>query len=156
MWKWIGGIVAAVLTSVLTWWLTQGVSRVAIPPPQPPAGHIVPNTPAGVGACATGAAPDNSFHNAPASNGSWDWNCDGQEEHEWGTCESLTKAQCDPNTNVTKSPPGFCSEIRAAAGCVPKVASCGTSGWVYPCFYNQADGRCHAGGYETAAIVRCK
>jgi hypothetical protein len=122
-------------------------------PPQPH--HQTP--PAnGVGACASGGSPNDEFHDAPAPNGSWDWNCNGQIESEWGTCESLTRAQCDPNTNETGAPPGFCTELRTTGGCPPKLGECGQPGWIYPCFYNPADGRCHAGGYETAKIMRCR
>jgi hypothetical protein len=112
--------------------------------------------PVGVGACAAGSSPNNEFHDVAASNGSWDWNCNGQVEREWSTCENLTRSQCDPNTNATGAPPGFCSELRAPSGCTPRVAQCGQAGWIYPCFYNPADGRCHAGGYETAAVMRCR
>jgi hypothetical protein len=126
-------------------------------PSRPPALPTEPkSSPVAVGACATGNAPSNVFHDSPASNGSWDWNCNGQIEREWGTCEALTREQCDPNTNVTGAPSGFCSELRGVNGCIPKVAACGTQGWYYPCFYNSADGRCHAGGYETATVMRCK
>jgi hypothetical protein len=110
----------------------------------------------GLGACASGAAPSLQFHDVAAPNGSWDWNCDGQVEREFGTCENLTREQCDPNTNVTKAPPGFCTQLRTAKGCTPNIGQCGQSGWIYPCFYDAADGRCHAGGYETAAVMRCK
>ncbi len=114
------------------------------------------STPKGIGACASGGSPSNEFRDAPAPNGSWDWNCNGQIERELGTCENLTRAQCDPNTNATGAPPGFCTELRAAGGCLPKIGECGQQGWVYPCFYNPADGRCHAGGYETAKVMRCR
>jgi hypothetical protein len=110
----------------------------------------------GIGACASGAPPDNNFHNAAAPNGSWDWNCDGQIEQAFGSCESLTRQQCDPDTNATNGPPGFCTEIRAVSGCIPKVAECGQAGYIYPCFYNAQDGRCHAGGYETPMTMQCR
>jgi hypothetical protein len=110
----------------------------------------------GVGACASGDSPSNEFHDEPASNGSWDWNCNGRVEREWSPCENLTREQCDPSTNKTGAPPGFCTELRAAAGCPEKIGECGKQGWIYPCFYNASDGRCHAGGYETAQIMRCK
>ena len=126
------------------------------PRPSSPNRPVEHPRPVGVGACATGGAPSNVFYDTPASNGSWDWNCNGQTEREWGTCEALTREQCDPNTNATGAPPGFCSALRGVSGCIPKVAACGTQGWVYPCFYSSADGRCHAGGYETAKVMRCK
>jgi len=125
-------------------------------PPSSASRPVEDARPVGIGACATGAAPSSVFHDTPASNGSWDWNCDGQIEREWGTCEALTREQCDPNTNATGASPGFCSELRGVSGCLPTVAACGTQGWVYPCFYNSADGRCHAGGYETAKVMRCQ
>jgi len=109
-----------------------------------------------IGACASGVSPSNEFHDAPASNGSWDWNCDGQIEREWGPCENLTRQQCEPNTNATGAPPGFCAQLRAEGGCPPKVGECGKEGYIYPCFYNPADGRCHAGGYELAKVMRCR
>lgn len=161
MWKWIGGVGTAVLIGVLTWVFTDGLKglfegahpsppiAIASPPDQP-------HKPAGRGACADGSAPDHGFHNVAAANGSWDWDCNGQVETERGACESLARAQCDPNTNVTRASPGFCSQIRGVAGCSPGVAACGTQGYIYPCFYNAADGRCHAGGYETAAVQRCR
>ena len=107
-------------------------------------------------ACDTGATPSNEFHDAPASNGSWDWNCNGETEREWSPCENLTREQCDPSTNATGAPPGFCTDLRAEGGCPPKIGECGKPGYIYPCFYNAADGRCHAGGYETAQIMRCR
>jgi hypothetical protein len=183
--KWVGGIVATVVGGVLIWHFTTPAGSGPQPTPSPVATvqpqrkcDNMPNKGAacsvGAGACSqTGswvcnergdglicnAVPnraDNGFHNVAASNGSWDWNCDGQTERQWGTCESLTRAQCDPNTNATHGPPGFCSELRKPQGCTPTVAACGTNGWIYPCFYNQADGRCHAGGYETAAVMACR
>jgi len=171
MGKWIGGLLGTVLAGVLIWWLTVGVhDTVRKPPqsePQPPAAAggptvaastqaAAPSTPPGVGACSAGAKPDDNFHDTAAANGSWDWNCNGQAERQYGTCEALTKEQCDPNTNATHAPPGFCAQVRGPAGCTPTVAACGASGQLYPCFYNPADGRCHAGGYETAAVMRCK
>jgi hypothetical protein len=110
----------------------------------------------GIGACSSSSSPVNEFRDAPAPNGSWDWNCDGQIDHAWVACENLTQAQCDPHTNATGTPPGFCGEIRAPTGCKPIVGECGQSGWLYPCFYNKADGRCHAGGYETATLMKCR
>ncbi|SRR6266568_3179840 len=37
MWKWVGGIVGAVITAVLTWWLTEGIRSRPAPPPINPA-----------------------------------------------------------------------------------------------------------------------
>lgn len=112
--------------------------------------------PRGIGACADGRLPSNEWHDAAAPNGSWDWNCNGQIERQWGPCENLRPEQCTPHTNATGAPPGFCTELRAPSGCLPKVGECGQAGWIYPCFYNSADGRCHAGGYELATPMRCK
>lgn len=109
-----------------------------------------------IGACANGDSPSNEFHDAPAPNGSWDWNCNGQVEREFVPCENLTREQCDPNTNFTGVPPGFCSDLRAEGGCLPKIGECGKPGYVYPCFYKPEDGRCHAGGYERAQAMRCR
>lgn len=149
-------------------------------PDQPPrrACENLPNKGAacqvGLGACAQtgtwvcnqagtglvcGAVPnqrDNNFHNVVSSNGSWDWNCDGQIERQWGACENLSPAQCRPNTNVTHAPPGFCDTLRKPNGCPPTTSECGHSGYLYPCFYNPSDGRCHAGGYETSAVMACR
>lgn len=152
-------LVALIAGGSSPWWWEKVFPPPFTPPPYdatPSPTQTPPPAPVGIGACATGAAPSNEFHDMPASNGSWDWNCNGQIEREWGTCENLTQAQCDPNTNVTGAPAGFCTEIRAAGGCPPKIGECGKQGWVYPCFYNPADGRCHAGGYETATVMRCK
>lgn len=143
--QWIGGILATVIGGVLIYWLTVGFPI-----------NTRSSTPKGIGACADGGLPSNAFHNTPAANGSWDWNCDGRIEREWDTCESLTQEQCDPNTNATGAPPGFCTQIRSENGCVPTIGECGQAGWIYPCFYNSADGRCHAGGYETAKIMECR
>jgi hypothetical protein len=97
------------------------------------------------------------FSNIAAPNGSWDLDCNGAVEKEWVTCESLSRDQCDPNTNYThKAAGGFCTSPRAVAGCLPSVAECGQRIWVYPCFWNANDGRCHAGGYETATTMQCK
>jgi hypothetical protein len=159
MWKQIGGVAAAILTGVLTWWLTEGLREREIPvtPGSSPATvALTQQQPPGVGACASGASPDRAFHNAAAANGSWDWDCNGTVERQWAACENLSRAQCDPNTNQTGAPPGFCSEIRSPGGCTPQIAACGQSGWVYPCFYNAADGRCHAGGLETAVTMACR
>jgi hypothetical protein len=142
------------------WWWSKLFPPVASKPPvqQDNSQRPAPEPPKhfGLGACASGATPSLEFHDVIAPNGSWDWNCNGQVEREWGPCENLTRAQCDPNTNVTKAPPGFCTELRAPGGCPPKLGECGQSGWIYPCFYNSADGRCHAGGYETATVMRCR
>ena len=152
-------VIALIAGGSAPWWWGK-VFPTPAPTPALPAVQtpVQPDNPApkGIGACASGASPNNQFHDAPAPNGSWDWNCDGQTEREWGTCENLTRAQCEPNTNATGAPPGFCTELRAAGGCLPKVGECGQSGWIYPCFYNPADGRCHAGGYEKAAVMRCR
>lgn len=126
-----------------------------------PENKSIPATPTptarrGIGACADGDSPNTAFHDTAAANGSWDWDCNGQVEREFGVCENLTREQCDPHTNATGAPPGFCSEIRSEGGCPPKVAECRKSGYVYPCFYNAQDGRCHAGGYETAQVMRCR
>ena len=91
-----------------------------------------------VGACATGASPSNAFRQEPASNGSWDWNCNGKVERQYGACENLSPEQCKPNTNVTGASPGFCSAYRAPDGCKARVAQCGASGYIYPCFFNAA------------------
>jgi hypothetical protein len=97
------------------------------------------------------------FNEIAGPNGSWDWDCNGRVEKQWATCESLTKDQCDPNTNVTKKAAGgFCTALRDTGGCPPTAADCGQKIWVYPCFWNAADGRCHAGGYETATVMACK
>lgn len=156
---WLLGSVGAIAAAVLTAWslhLFGPKSR----PVDPGIGDQTPPVtspePAGIGACGSGDAPSNTFHDAAAPNGSWDWNCDGQVEREWSPCENLAPAQCQPHTNATGAPPGFCSEIRSEGGCVPKIAECGQEGWTYPCFYNPADGRCHAGGYERATVMRCR
>jgi hypothetical protein len=97
------------------------------------------------------------FRDIASPNGSWDWDCNGTVEKQWATCESLTKDQCDPNTNVTqRAPGGFCTQLRSPGGCPPDAAECGQRIWTYPCFWNAADGRCHAGGYETATTMACK
>ena len=115
-----------------------------------------PTAAKGIGACGDGNTPSNEFHNAPASNGSWDWNCDGNVERQWNVCENLSRKDCEPHTNATGAPPGFCTELRAEGGCPPNLGECGKSGWIYPCFYNAEDGRCHAGGYETASVMGCR
>jgi hypothetical protein len=149
----IAVVIALIAGGSAPWWW----ARLFPDPPPPPAPvHEEKGPPAGIGACASGESPSQQFHEIPASNGSWDWDCDGQIEREWGPCENLTRAQCDPNTNVTGAPPGFCSELRGVGGCPPKLAECGKPGWIYPCFYNSADGRCHAGGYELAKAMRCR
>jgi len=163
--QWIGGLLATVIGGVLIYWLTVGFpswvggknnsNRYQDDLRQhSDIGRALPKV--GIGACASGASPSNEFHDSPAANGSWDWNCDGQVEREWGTCEALSREQCIPNTNVTGARPGFCPELRGPQGCVPKIGECGQSGWVYPCFLSPADGRCHAGGVETATIMRCR
>jgi hypothetical protein len=149
-------VVALIAGSSAPWWWEKVFppsqkGGIAAPDPSP-----APLTPAGVGACASGLTASNDFHNASAPNGSWDWNCDGRIERQWGTCEALTREQCDPHTNATGAPPGFCTELRAPGGCAPKLGECGQAGWIYPCFYNPADGRCHAGGYETATTMACR
>lgn len=144
----VGVLIALLAGGSAPWWWAKLFPG---PAPTPPA-----TVTAGVGACASGNSPVNEFHDAPAPNGSWDWNCDGNVERAWGACENLSRAQCEPNTNVTGAAPGFCTEIRAPSGCRPTVAECGQSGWIYPCFYNPADGRCHAGGYETAIVMKCR
>ncbi len=149
----IAVVVALIAGGSAPWWWGKLFPSPSV---QPPVGAVTPPRSSGIGACVSGDSPSNQFHDAPASNGSWDWNCNGQTEREWGTCENLTRQQCDPNTNETGGPPGFCTELRAVGGCPPKIGECGQAGWVYPCFYNPADGRCHAGGYETAKIMRCK
>jgi len=153
------GIIVAIVIGIAVsgsapWWWSEVFPSHEIRPTVPQA--PIQEAPRGVGACASGASPDGNFHNSPAANGSWDWNCDGQIERAFGSCESLSRQQCDPNTNVTNVPPGFCSELRAPAGCVPQVAECGHAGYIYPCFYNSADGRCHAGGYETPTTMQCR
>jgi hypothetical protein len=112
--------------------------------------------PVGLGACATGSKPSNSFRQERAANGSWDWNCDGNVEKQYQSCESMAPKACTPNTNATGSPPGFCSTLRAPDGCKAPPAQCGSTGYIYPCFYHAADGRCHAGGYETEAKLGCR
>lgn len=163
-------VIALIAGGSLPWWWEK-----IFPPSEPsaPAGNVAPSptpTPSptaenstptpkprrGIGACADGDSPSTAFHDSPAPNGSWDWDCNGQVVREWGVCENLTREQCDPHTNATGAPPGFCSEMRYEGGCTPKVAECGKPGWIYPCFYNAQDGRCHAGGYETAQVMRCK
>ena len=148
----IGVVLALAVGGSAPWWWTS----VFKPKPVIPADPIEKKPVAGLGACSDGSTPSGDFHDAAATNGSWDWNCDGQVEKEYTVCENLTRAQCDPNTNAAHGPPGFCSELRAPGGCTPKVASCGLSGYIYPCFYDAADGRCHAGGYETATVMRCR
>jgi hypothetical protein len=159
--KWLGGIAAAVLTGVLTWWLTQGL-RFKSSTPQPVPADVMEHTPApaGVGACADGASPDHGFHNTPAANGSWDWDCNGTVERQWGACENLG-SQCPPPNSAPRrasvdAPHGFCSELRGPAGCTPQIAECGRSGWTYPCVLSDADGRCHAGWFETATVMACR
>ena len=110
----------------------------------------------GLGVCGAGLPASNQFHDVAGPDNDWDWNCDGEVTREYGSCESLTREQCDPNTNATGKPPGFCSGLRGPLGCSPSVGECGKSGYVYPCFYTPSDGRCHAGGYETATVMRCK
>src|SRR6266550_9017754 len=118
-------IVVAVLIALIAggsapWWWGK-----LFPPPVPHVDQKNP-PPYGIGACASGDSPKTrleglGFHNAPASNGSWDWDCDGQIEREWGPCENLTRVQCDPNTNETGAPPGFCTELRTEGGCLPRL-----------------------------------
>lgn len=112
--------------------------------------------PVGIGACATGAKPSTSFRQEPAANGSWDWNCDGIVEKQYQSCESMPPKACTPHTNATGSPPGFCSTVRAPDGCKAPPAQCGSAGYIYPCFYHAADGRCHAGGYDTEVKLGCR
>jgi hypothetical protein len=155
----VGKVVVGVLIALLAggsspwWWgklFPDGGGH------QPPLDPVPTTLSPGIGACASVGSPVNEFRDSSAPNGSWDWNCDGQIEREWGPCENLSKAQCDPNTNATGSPAGFCNEIRAPGGCPPTLGECGHSGFAYPCFYNAADGRCHAGGYEIATVMRCR
>jgi hypothetical protein len=161
----IKAILVAVLIALIAggsapWWWGR-----LFPPPQlnPPNGSEAnqnsaspPPQAKGIGACGSGDSPNTEFHDAPASNGSWDWNCNGQIEREWGPCENLTRQQCEPHTNATGAPPGFCSNLRGEGGCPPKIGECGKQGYLYLCFYNVEDGRCHAGGYETAQTMRCR
>ena len=109
-----------------------------------------------LGACHSGLSPSNQFHDVSAPGNDWDWNCDGQVTREYQSCENMTRAQCDPNTNVTGKLPGYCDEKRGPMGCPQRVGVCGGSGYLYPCFFTPSDGRCHAGGYETAVVLRCK
>lgn len=148
-------IVIAVLTggSAPFWW-----KYIFPPAPAKQSGtgaDSQPPFPIGIGACSTGyLKPSNSFANSPAPNGSWDWNCDGQVTPNYQSCETLSPAQCTPNSNATGSRGGFCADLREK-GCSPAVPKCGKSGYVYPCFI-QADGACHAGGYPTPVTVGCK
>jgi hypothetical protein len=144
-------VVALIAGGSSPWWWEK-----LFPHHVPPPVHQDVISPKGIGACADGSSPSNAFHDAPAPNGSWDWNCDGQIERAWSPCENLAPDQCKPNTNATGAKPGFCTELRAPGGCPPKVAECGQPGWLYPCFYNEADGRCHAGGYELAKVMQCR
>jgi hypothetical protein len=140
--------------------LTEGIRdpKRNSPPGEPARTPYEPPSqkPIGIGVCADGLSAIETFRDAPAPNGSWDWNCDGRIERRWGPCENLTRAQCEPHTNATGAPPGFCAELRAPTGCTPRVADCGQSGFLYPCFYNADDGRCHAGGYELAQVMECR
>ena len=156
----VKAIIVAVIIALLVggsapWWWEK-----VFPKPQPPndGATSTPSRepPKGIGACASGDSPSNEFHDTAAPNGSWDWNCDGNIEREYTVCENLSRKDCDPSTNQTGAKPGFCTELRAESGCAPTLGDCGKPGYVYPCFYNPADGRCHAGGYETAAVMRCK
>src|SRR5882672_313117 len=135
----IKAIVVAVLIALIAggsapWWW---VKLFPTPPGHPPiASGANENSTSplpqakGIGACASGDSPSNEFHDAPASNGSWDWNCNGQIEREWGPCENLTREQCEPHTNATGAPPGFCSDLRAEGGCPPKIGECGKQGYI--------------------------
>ncbi len=152
-------VIALIAGGSAPWWW----GRLFPTPPEHPPINSVPNEnlasphqAKGIGACATGDSPSNEFHDAPASNGSWDWNCNGQIEREWVPCENLTREQCDPNTNAKGVPPGFCTDLRAESGCPPKIGECGKPVYLYPCFYKPEDGRCHAGGYESAQVMRCR
>lgn len=154
----IAVIIALIAGGSAPWWWGK---LFPTPSEEPPNGNgIVHDSPSpqpkGIGACATGDSPSNEFHDAPASNGSWDWNCDGKTEREWRACENLTREQCDPHTNATGAPPGFCTELRAEGGCPPKIGECGKQGYLYPCFYNSEDGRCHAGGIEQEQVMQCR
>ena len=103
----------------------------------------------------SGNTPDARFHNVQASNGSWDWNCNESIEQQYRHCEDMSPADCNPNTNERRKPGGFCTGSRGVDRCPMSPAACGQNILIYPCFL-AADGRCHAGGYDSSATMGCR
>src|SRR6266849_7071814 len=79
-------VIALIAGGSAPWWwgklFPPPVQQENPPPPvqqenPPPQVQQENSTPKGIGACAAGGSPSNEFRDAPAPNGSLDWNCNG-------------------------------------------------------------------------------
>jgi hypothetical protein len=89
-------------------------------------GSVVCTTPGSVGCSAT-SGQSQSFKTSPAPNGSWDWNCDGADEHQYGidNTPNICLTQC------TNLPLGVCNGTHYLACSGP--GECGGTLWVLKC-----------------------
>jgi hypothetical protein len=94
-------------------------------------GTVVCISTSAAGCTATAGNPDENFHAAAASNGSWDWNCNNNVDRKYplASCESFAAAAC-PAQGWSPSPgtSGDCGEMLLQQACSVVGGACKSTG----------------------------